>query len=246
MRLDIYLYQNGHAASRAKAKELIEKGSVSVDGQCVKKPAFLVQEGMQILICTDDICPYVSRGGLKLMHALHMFEASVDGKICLDIGASTGGFTDCLLQNGARAVYALDCGKNQLHEKLRTDSRVTVYEGYNAKNLSQSDFPIRPTFAVMDVSFISQTLILPALYKLLDVGAEVITLIKPQFELTRAALSKKGIVKAEKDRQAAIKRVMDTLQALGFSYKDMTVSPVLGGDGNTEYLIYFSKEEKES
>ena len=245
MRLDIFLVQNGYVPSRSKAKELIEKGSVYVHAQKIQKPAFEVEENATVTLKREDICPFVSRGGLKLDHALKTFQISVKDKVCLDIGASTGGFTDCMLQNGAAKIYALDCGKDQLHTSLRLDERVTVFEGYNAKQLNPVHFQVLPVFVSIDVSFISQTLILPSLFHLLPYGSEIVTLIKPQFELTKASLSKKGIVKNEKDRHLAIQRVKNSILSLGFTYKNITNSPISGGDGNTEYLVYFTKDKKE-
>lgn len=243
MRLDIFLVQKGFISSRAKAKELIEAGSVFLNGKPVLKPAWDVNDTDQIDIKKDDICPYVSRGGLKLDFALKSFQISVQGKTCLDIGSSTGGFTDCMLQNGASHVYALDCGKDQIHPSLIFDDRITLLEGYNAKYLNPKDFPNQPTFVSIDVSFISQTLILPTLYNLLPLGSEVVSLIKPQFELTKASLSKKGVVKSEKDRLCAIERVRETIVSLGFTEKNIINSPILGGEGNVEYLIHFLKKE---
>ena len=243
MRLDIFLVQNGLIASRTKAKEIIENGIVFLNGKPILKPAFDVGDTDQIDIKKDDICPYVSRGGLKLDHALKSFQISVQDKICLDIGASTGGFTDCMLQNGASHVYALDCGKDQMHHSLLFDKRITLLEGYNAKYLNPKDFPVLPTFVSIDVSFISQTLILPTLYNLLPYGSEIVSLIKPQFELTKASLSKKGVVKSEKDRLCAIERVSETIVSLGFTKGNIINSPILGGEGNVEYLIHFLKKE---
>lgn len=242
MRLDIYLVQSEWVSSRAKAKELIEKGSVLVNGEPIFKASFNVDETFEVAVKRDDICPFVSRGGLKLDFALKSFQISVQDKVCLDIGASTGGFTDCMLKNGASHVYALDCGRNQLHSSLCGNKRITVFEGYNAKYLNPADFPCLPTFVSIDVSFISQTLILPMLYELLPIGSEIVSLVKPQFELTKASLTKKGIVKTEKERRVAIERVKACVTSLGFTFKNITNSPILGGDGNAEYLIHFHKE----
>jgi len=240
-RLDQALFLRGMTQSRAKAKEAIEAGAVTVNGKLALKPSLPVQESDEITISPQLVCQYVGRGGLKLEYALDAFKVLPEGKIAVDIGASTGGFTDCLLQRGAFKVYAVDSGTMQLAEKLARDPRVTVMEKYNARFLSDKDFDESPDLAVMDVSFISQTLIHEPLFRLLKTGGELITLIKPQFEAGRSALNKKGIVKDEKDRNAAIEKVKASAEACGFSHLATVKSPILGGDGNIEYLAYFRK-----
>ena len=245
MRLDVYLAANGYADSRTQARKLIEEGAVSLDGRLADKASFAVDEGQKIDIKIINRQKYVSRGGLKLEKALEVFSVDVSGHCALDVGASTGGFTDCLLQNGAVKVYAVDSGEGQLVERLRLDKRVVCMEKYNARNLSPKDFPLVPTLAVMDVSFISQTLILPALSGVLEDGGVLISLIKPQFEAGRQAVGKNGIVKHASDRRHAMERVLDTAAACGLSCFGIDVSPILGGDGNIEYIAAFRKGGKE-
>lgn len=240
MRLDVYLWKNGYAISRNEAKELIQGGYVSVNGKVIEKPAFETVEPTEIVVSREKT-PFVSRGGKKLSHALEHFSVEPSGRVCIDVGASSGGFTDCLLQRGAAHVYAVDSGRDQLVASLRADPRVSVFEGYNARYLSLSDFSPSPTLAVMDVSFISQTLILPSLFDILSPEAELITLVKPQFELDRSRLNKRGIVTAENDRQLAITRVRTAAVSLGFVDKGLIPSPITGGDGNVEYLLYLQK-----
>lgn len=240
-RLDQAMLLRGLTQSRAKAKEAIEAGAVTVNGRPIQKPSMPVRESDEITLSSALVCRYVGRGGLKLEYALDFFKVDPEGKIAVDIGASTGGFTDCLLQRGASRVYAVDSGTMQLAEKLVRDPRVTVMEKYNARFLSAADFDESPALAVMDVSFISQTLIHAPLARLLKIGGEFITLIKPQFEAGRSALTKKGIVKDEKDRKAAIEKVVASAEACGFSHIATVQSPIFGGDGNIEYLAYFQK-----
>ena len=195
MRLDLFLVDKALADSRQRAQRLIKNGCVSVDGKILTKPSEDVDTANEHLIEiteTDDE-RYVSRGGLKLEGALSAFGISPKGMICADIGASTGGFTDCLLQNGAEKVYAFDSGSGQLHSKLKNDKRVISKEGFNARYITLSDVGERVDMVVMDVSFISQTIIIPALVKLLRENGIFVTLIKPQFEAGRSALGKNGI-----------------------------------------------------
>ncbi len=239
MRIDTWLTEEGYLPSRAKAKEMILNGAVYCDGIKVDKPSFTVKDGVKIEVRDDPLLRYVGRGGLKLEAALDAFSVSVTDKVAMDIGASSGGFTDCLLQRGAAFVYAVDSGNGQLHPKLGKDQRVCSMEGCNARYLQRKDFPTVPTLAVMDVSFISQTLLYPAIYHVMARGGTLISLIKPQFELDRAALGKGGIVKDEKKRAEAIKRVTESAEAIGFTLRGMITSPITGGDGNTEYLAAF-------
>ena len=240
-RLDQALLTRGLAESRSKAKAAIEAGAVTVNGKSVLKPAFSVEDGDEVSVATEQVCPYVSRGGLKLEHALNAFKISPNGKTAIDVGSSTGGFTDCLLQRGAIRVYAVDSGRMQLAEKLTEDPRVTVMEKYNARFLKREDFDILPELAVMDVSFISQALLHEPLCNILKTGADFITLIKPQFECGRAALNKKGIVKDEKERLFAIEKVCKSAESYGFLHIATVKSPISGGDGNIEYLAHFRK-----
>ena len=239
MRLDVFLVTFGYADSRTQARRLIEEGSVLCGGKIVDKPSFSLDEESKYDIRILQKQKYVSRGGLKLEKALDVFSIDVQGLCVLDIGASTGGFTDCLLQRGAKKVYALDAGEGQLASKLILDARVINMEKYNARTLSVKDFSCQPAMVVMDVSFISQTLILPALSNLLKENGVLISLIKPQFEAGRGAIGKNGIVKSEADRCYAMERVLNCAQENGLSCFGLDVSPILGGDGNVEYIAAF-------
>lgn len=244
MRLDLFLSERGYAKSRTEAKGLIEEGLVLVCGRIVTKPAYSLsaeEEGDVILLRRQN--PYVSRGGLKLEAALRQFPVSAKGELCIDVGASSGGFTDCLLQNGAEHVIALDSGSGQLALSLRADARVSVYEKYNARYLKEEDLPYRPTFAVMDVSFISATYLFAPLYAVLAPGADFICLVKPQFEVGRAGLGKGGIVRDEKLRREALAKVLRSAEEEGFLARGAMRSPIEGGDGNIEYLIHLKKPE---
>lgn len=261
MRADVFLVQGGYADSRTLAQKLIAEGAVTIDGRALKKPSEEVSDGEHTVVVSSTAdTRYVGRGGLKLEAALEAFPVSVEGCIAADIGASTGGFTDCLLQNGAARVYAVDSGHGQLHPRLLADPRVRSAEGMNARGLTPADLcriegewqaahpdETVPTFdgrvqgIVMDVSFISQTLLHPALAGILQEGGWMIGLIKPQFELTRTALNKQGVVKQEKDRKAAIERVLTSAAACGFENISVIPSPIEGGDGNKEYLAYWIK-----
>lgn len=240
MRLDEYLAVSALAPSRSRAKVLIVSGAVTVNGKIIRKPAFFVSEEDAVTVSSPF--RYVSRGGEKLAAALTAFSVSCEGRVVLDIGASSGGFTDCARQNGAALVYAVENGHGQLAESLLADPAVISMEHYNARCLQRTDFSPIPTLAVMDVSFISQTLILPALAEVLPAGGELISLIKPQFEAGRSAVGRGGLVRREEDRRSAIARVVASAGTCGFSHRGVIVSPILGGDGNVEYLSYFVKE----
>ncbi len=243
MRLDIYLSENGYVKSRSRAKELIEKGSVKVNGVVVTKPSFEVEN--PDIELDESSMPFVGRGGFKLEAALDNFKIDVSGLRCIDIGASTGGFTDCLLQRGAEHVLALDCGHGQLDPALACDERVSQLDGFNARNLSFEATGECFDLAVMDVSFISQTLIHAPLASVLKNGARFVSLIKPQFEAGRKSLSKKGIVNKESDRKAALEKVFLSAIANGFQLFGYMESPIKGGDGNIEYLAVFIFNGKE-
>jgi 23S rRNA (cytidine1920-2'-O)/16S rRNA (cytidine1409-2'-O)-methyltransferase len=241
MRLDLFLVDKALVDSRQRAQRLIKNGCVSVDGKLLTKPSEDIDSSSEHLIEiteTDDE-RYVSRGGLKLEGALSAFGISPKGMICADIGASTGGFTDCLLQNGAEKVYAFDSGSGQLHSKLKSDKRVISKEGFNARYIVLSDVGEKVDMVVMDVSFISQTIIIPAIVKLLRENGIFLTLIKPQFEAGRSALGKNGIVKHKEDRLMAVKRVLDCARENGLSLGGLIHSPIKGGDGNEEFLAVF-------
>lgn len=241
MRADTYLSQGGYIESRTRAARLISEGKILIDGKRVKKTSEEISEGEHTVEITETD-RYVGRGGLKLEAALESFSVEVLDKKCIDIGASTGGFTDCLLQKGARSVCAIDSGRGQLHPRLLADQRVTNIEGYNARELSREELGLFDV-AVMDVSFISQTLIHKALSDVLEDGALFIGLIKPQFESGRSALGKNGIVKNAKDRENAIKRVLESAAINGLEATGLIRSPIEGGDGNLEYLACFVKKE---
>ena len=245
MRIDVFLTENGYFKSRSKAQSAISNGEVIVDGVSISKPSFEVDGSENIEVKT--VSRFVSRAGEKLSHALDTFKIDVNGLTILDIGASTGGFTDCLLQNGARHVFALDVGSAQIDKKLIDDNRVTVIENFNARYAKKSDFDKEIDMIVMDVSFISQTLIYPACADILDCGKTMITLIKPQFEAGKKHIGKGGIVH---DRDGKIiKEILEKLdisaKLCGFERMDFTDSPIQGGDGNKEYLALFKRENNE-
>ncbi len=239
MRADLYIFTVGKAKSRSAAKALIEAGAVLLDGKPLSKPAEDVDESAEHTVEITQTEKFVGRGGLKLEAALDAFKIDVRGLDAIDIGASTGGFTDCLLQRGAESVIAVDSGEGQLDVRLALDPRVTNIEKYNARELSRDVASNGVDLAVMDVSFISQTLILPAIPKVLRPGGIAVTLIKPQFEAGRAAVGKGGIVKNKRDRLLSILRVRDAASLIGLSMTDIIVSPITGGDGNVEYLAKF-------
>jgi len=235
MRADAALAARGLAPSRERARAMIEAGLATVNGVPIDKPARRVTEADRLAVI-GDTHPYVSRGGLKLEKALRVFDADVSGLVCVDIGASTGGFTDVLLRNGARHVYAVDVGTAQLHESLRGDARVTSMERVNARTLDRAMFPEPPTLAVMDVSFISIRLILPALFEVLGENGRVISLIKPQFEAGLQRIGKNGIVSKAGTHRAVLKEIVDFAPTLGWRVATLDFSPIAGGDGNVEFL----------
>lgn len=241
MRLDLYLAQNGMAPSRTAARSLIEQGLVLLHGVPVTKPAAELPPDAppSCITLREGGCPYVSRGGLKLAAAIEAFSLTPRGLVMLDVGASTGGFTDCLLQAGASFVYAVDSGHAQLHPSLRGDARVESREGVNARYLCAGDFGQTIDAVVMDVSFISQTLIHPAIAATLRPGGWFVSLIKPQFEVGRGGVGKGGIVRSDSLRQAGVERVLDSAAACGFALRGVIPSPIPGGDGNTEFLACF-------
>lgn len=241
MRADVYLSAFGHTESRKKAQDLIGAGAVRIDGQTVKKASVIINEEIPHEVEIEEIFRYVSRGGMKLEAALDAFKINVNRKKAVDIGASTGGFTDCLLQRGAARVYSVDTGVGQLHEKLRADSRVVCLEKFNARELTSEVTEGYCDIAVEDVSFISQTYIIPNISAVLRDGGEFISLIKPQFEAGRSALGKGGVVHNGAYRYLAAKRVLECAFENGFDCLGFIRSPIEGGDGNKEYLAYFIK-----
>jgi len=238
MRLDIYLTEKGYAPTRTKAQYLISESLVTVDGKVINKPSYDV-EGKKVAVIGDGL-KYVSRGALKLEGALKAFSIDPEGSRCVDIGSSTGGFTDCLLQHGAVSVFCVDSGTDQLHEKLRDDPRVTLREQFNARDLTYSDVGYKADIVVMDVSFISQTVLFPNVKNVLDEDGLFISLIKPQFEAGKENVGKGGIVKSDKVRKAVIENVIAQAKEHGLYFRNITVSPITGGDGNVEYLACFS------
>ncbi len=239
-RIDTLLVSKGLTSSRNRAKSLIESGNVLVNGNPVKKASTLIDEDALITVLGDDI-PFVSRGGLKLERAFQVFDIDVSGLVCADIGASTGGFTDCLLQHGATFVYAVDAGHDQLHESLCLNERVISMEGVNARSLTCGDFDRPIEFLTMDVSFISITKILPTLFEISTDDAEAICLIKPQFEAGREFVGKSGVVRDKKVHVRVIKDIISFSIEIGFGVCGITPSPIRGQEGNIEYLMYLKK-----
>ncbi len=241
MRIDVYLANSGILSSRSEAKSYIEEGLVFVGTKQILKPSFEI-DGLESQISVDKSSRlYVSRGGIKLAGALKEFKLDVTDKLCIDIGASSGGFTDCLLQNGAAKVIAVDSGSGQLVDKIRQNEKVIVIENYNARYMKACDFAFTPSFAVMDVSFISATYIIPALSACLAADSDFICLIKPQFEVGKSALGKGGIVRDDKARRAAVDKVVACALEYGFKLLGVITSPIKGGDGNVEFLAHFRK-----
>ena len=238
-RIDTLLVKRGLAASRERAGALILAGKVVCGEHLIEKAGSRVDSSAEIRLKGDDI-PFVGRGGLKLEAALKAFQVDVDGLVAIDVGASTGGFTDCLLQHGARRVYALDVGYGQLAWSLRNDDRVVVMERTNIRNSVKEDFKDLLELAVMDLSFISLTKVLPVMAQLLEPGAPVVALVKPQFEVGRGEVGKGGIVRDEEKRQAALDKVCRFAKEHGFSHHQTITSPVLGQKGNVEFLIFLT------
>ena len=239
-RIDVLLYEKGLAPSREKARTLIMAGWVYADNQKFDKPGDTVREDA-VLEVRGNTLRYVSRGGLKLEKAMQTFPITLEGKTCADIGASTGGFTDCMLQNGARRVYAVDVGYGQLDWKLRSDERVVCLERTNARYLSTEQIPEPLNFASIDVSFISLKLIFPALYPLLREGGEIACLIKPQFEAGREKVGKKGVVRDPAVHLEVLQQFLRHAKENNFTVLGITYSPIRGPEGNIEYLGYLKK-----
>jgi 23S rRNA (cytidine1920-2'-O)/16S rRNA (cytidine1409-2'-O)-methyltransferase len=234
-RLDLLVAQRGLAESRERAQALIMAGSITVGGKRVDKPGTAIADDAEVALSGPDL-PYVSRGGLKLEHALDTFGLDVRGQVAVDIGSSTGGFTDCLLQRGAVRVYAVDAGRGQLHATLRADPRVVVMEETNARYLTT--LPEQPTIATFDVSFISLLKVIPAVTALLAPPAMLVALIKPQFEAGAAMVGKGGVVRRPEVRRKVVSQVLSGMAALSAPPRGLTVSPLRGPAGNVEYLVY--------
>jgi 23S rRNA (cytidine1920-2'-O)/16S rRNA (cytidine1409-2'-O)-methyltransferase len=239
IRIDHLLVERGLAESREKAQALILAGHVLVNGQKASKPGHSVARDAAIEMA--ERMPYASRGGYKMAGALDHWGIDVSGGTCLDVGASTGGFTDCLLQRGAARVWAIDVGHNQLDWKLRNDPRVVAREGVNARYLRAEDFPVRFDLAVCDASFISITLLIPAIVPLLAPRGVMVLLVKPQFEVERGQVGKGGIVREPELHQAACDRVRAVVEMQAFQ-ADIIESPILGAEGNREFLLYASRK----
>ena len=234
LRLDDLLVRRGKAPSRERARALVLAGRVTVAGSSNVKPGSLVSEDVTLGVGDDQ--PYVSRGGLKLAHALHRFSISPSGHICADVGASTGGFTDCLLQGGARRVYAIDVGYGQLHWRLRNDPRVVVMERTNARHLES--LPDRITLATVDASFISLRLLLPAVGRVAASVADVVALVKPQFEAGRGQVGKGGVVRDGRVHREVLSSLAEWLKTADFTLVGLTASPIRGPAGNVEFLAH--------
>ncbi len=238
-RLDVLLVERGLFESREKARVHIIAGEVKVNGETVRVPSKKFDDGIEIEVV--EKMRYVSRGGIKLEGALKGFNLEVRGRVAVDIGASTGGFTDCLLQNGVKKVYAVDVGKGQLAWKLRRDGRVVVIEKFNARYLDSLSFDPPPDLAVVDVSFISLTKILPPLFRVLVRPFDAVVLVKPQFELTRKEVSPtKGVVKSWELHEKAVKKIYDFCTSEGFCVLGAVASPILGDKGNREFFLHIS------
>ncbi|MBR5944238.1 MAG: TlyA family RNA methyltransferase, partial [Lachnospiraceae bacterium] len=238
----VLLVERGLASSREKAKVLIMAGEVYVNGQKDDKAGSTFDTEKSEIEVRGKVLPYVSRGGLKLEKALKVFPINLNGKVCMDIGASTGGFTDCMLQNGASKVYSIDVGHGQLDWKLRNDERVVCMEKTNFRYLTHDDLPEEPDFASCDVSFISLTKILRPAFEILKSGSYMVCLIKPQFEAGRDKVGKKGVVREPKVHEEVIEKVIEFANTTGFSILDLDFSPIKGPEGNIEYLLYLGKE----
>jgi 23S rRNA (cytidine1920-2'-O)/16S rRNA (cytidine1409-2'-O)-methyltransferase len=239
-RADILLVERGVFDSRAKARAAIEAGGVSANGRTVAKPSEMIEEAAEI--AAEPAHPWVGRGALKLVHALERWPVAVEGRVVLDLGASTGGFTEVCLKSGAACVYAVDVGRGQLHPKIAGDGRVVELSGTDARDLSDVLVRETPDLIVSDVSFIGLAKALPAALELAGEGADLIALVKPQFEVGRADIGKGGVVKDEAARRRALAEVSAFLEASGWAVQASAESPVTGGDGNIEYLLWAKKE----
>lgn len=243
-RLDVLLVKRGLAESREKAKAIIMSGNVFVEDQREDKAGTMFSEGVDIVV-KGDAMKYVSRGGYKLEKAIEQYGVSVEGKICMDIGSSTGGFTDCMLQNGAVKVYSVDVGTNQLAWKLRQDERVICMEKTNIRYVTPEDIPEKIQFASVDVSFISLTKVLGPARELLTEEGEIVCLIKPQFEAGREKVGKKGVVREKSVHREVIIKIIEYAELIGFLPLKLDYSPIKGPEGNIEYLLHIKKMFRE-
>jgi len=244
-RLDVILVEKGFFESREKAKASIMAGIVFVDEQKVDKAGEMISEEAKVEV-RGNVCPYVSRGGLKLEKAIREFEIDLTNKVCMDIGASTGGFTDCMLQNGAKKVFSVDVGYGQFAWKLRQDERVCCMERTNIRYVKKEDIGEELDFASVDVSFISLTKVLPVAFMLTKESGEVVALIKPQFEAGREQVGKKGVVRDSNVHKEVIEKVIAFSNSIGFGVKNLSFSPIKGPEGNIEFLVYLYKGENKS
>lgn len=241
-RLDVLLVEQGLADSREKAKAIIMSGIVYVDNNKEDKAGTTFEETTRIEVRGNTL-KYVSRGGLKLEKAMNNFGVTLEGKVCMDVGASTGGFTDCMLQNGAVKVYSVDVGHGQLAWKLRNDERVVCMEKTNIRYVTPDDIDDVIEFASIDVSFISLTKVLPAVRELMTPGGEIVCLIKPQFEAGREKVGKKGVVRELSTHIEVVQMIVDYARANGFRTLHLSYSPIKGPEGNIEYLLHITKDE---
>lgn len=241
-RLDVLLVKRGFAQSREKAKAVIMTGNVFVGGQREDKAGSTFPENAAIEVRGTPM-KYVSRGGYKLEKAMELWQISLENCICMDVGSSTGGFTDCMLQNGAQRVYAIDVGTNQLAWKLRQDERVVSMEKTNIRYVTHDEVSEEIAFCSIDVAFISLTKVLPAVWNLLTGGGQVVCLVKPQFEAGREKVGKKGVVRDKGVHRDVVYRIITFAMAMGFSIRDLSFSPIKGPEGNIEYLLYLEKPE---
>lgn len=244
-RLDVYLTEHGFAQSRERAKSIIMSGHVFVNNQRSDKAGDIVPEGALVEVRGGEL-KYVSRGGLKLEKAVSEFSLDLKDKTCMDVGASTGGFTDCMLQNGASKVYSVDVGYGQLAWKLRSDKRVINMERTNIRYVTDEQVPDKLDFASIDVAFISLKLVLPVVKSLLSDSGTGVALIKPQFEAGREKVGKKGVVRDPAVHAEVIQNVLDFTRELGLKISAVTFSPIRGPEGNIEYLMYFSKNGEDN
>lgn len=241
-RLDVLLVERGLATSREKAKAMIMAGEVLVDNEREDKAGSMFPEEVEIVLKGKPL-PYVSRGGLKLEKAMKNFNLTLDGKVCMDVGASTGGFTDCMLQNGAVKVYSVDVGHGQLDWKLRNDPRVVCMERTNIRYVVPEDIEERPSFVSIDVSFISLTKVLLPVRNLMEENGEIAALIKPQFEAGREKVGKKGVVRDPAVHKEVIEMVISYAKSISFGVRHLEFSPIKGPEGNIEYLVHLQKCE---
>lgn len=240
-RIDVLMVKKGLTESRERAKKLIMAGIVYIDTERIDKPGTKVEINSNVVVKGNPL-PYVSRGGLKLEKALKVFELSVEGKKAVDIGASTGGFTDCMLQNGAKKVYAIDVGYGQLAWKLRNDKRVVPIERTNIRNVTLETIGEYVDFATIDVSFISLKLVLPVAKELLTENADIVALIKPQFEAGREKVGKKGVVRDNNVHKEVLTEILNFCNSINLFVHNISYSPIKGSEGNIEYLAHLKKE----